>query len=434
MSERPVAVYGPSGGQVRLNSADYGQHPVIVTDDVTPGRYPFPSVHNNQPGRKTLVNVFFEQRGQQDVPVAGYKFYGRVVEVPADPCNDWFLLPQDPAVMAAHPKWFQLPPLESQATVKALRTNGQMLEHVDGTPFTVIGKTMFGLFARYANGEDIAPVLQQLKTIGFDWVRVWTLFDIPGIGTLLNCPYYKIPAFVALCNAYGLHVELTAYTGINDPSHWGNLCAAALQCEMKPVMDYVNELSANLRESDPQGRFIDADADADGLGAPYIVADGVTYHHEKVEGLLCSHGSNGSQSWPVWPYWDVLFFHTNDADEEQRKAGHNAMEIANDKPVVTDETSRCPDRANNPEFFYDMGGGAALLCAGIVFHSVHGKLGQQLDDAEAACATALVGGCKSVNLSHQHDGYGRDEPPTPFLRKYYRGPEHFNIRILPRTV
>lgn len=428
MSERPIAVYGPPGGQVRFNSADYGPTPIIAVDDVNPGRYPFPSVHNNPPGHDTLVNVFFEQRGHQDVPVPGFPFYGHQVKVPADPVNDWFLLPQDPAVMAAHPHWFQLPPLVPD--MKPLRANDQMIEHVDGSPWTAIECSDFNLLARYVQEGEAAirPVLAQRRDIGFNLLRVWTLYDIPKIGRLTPCPYDRIPAFVGLCATYGLRVEFTAYTGAN-PAHWDQLVAACQQCSPTPLLEYVNELDVNKGKPEADGSYMDCDRGENGGENPVIVSHGQRIVHAKPAGLLCSHGSNGSQSWPVFPLWDYGTFHTNGANEEQRKIGHNAMEIANDVPMITNETSRFPevgmwggaDLERQKQLAFDSAAGAALLCAGACFHSVQGKTSELFDAEHEAVARAWVAGVKSVDLQFQHGNYERHEPPDPFLRRYVRG-------------
>lgn len=96
---RPIAIYGPPGGQIRIESAD-GHF--LATDDANAGRYPFPSI----PKAFTLVNVFVEARGQQNVGMPGYQWYGQVVQAPPDPQNDWFLLPTD---TSKNPTWWQMP-------------------------------------------------------------------------------------------------------------------------------------------------------------------------------------------------------------------------------------------------------------------------------------------------------------------------------------
>src|SRR2546426_8399982 len=100
------------------------------------------------------------------------------------------------------------------------------------------------------------------------------------------------------------------------------------------------------------------------------------------------------------------------AVEEQRKIGHNAMEIWGG-PTVTNETSRCPevgmwrgaDPARTAALAFDSAAGAALLCAGSCFHSVHGKTSELWDGVEGSAAMAWANGAKSVDLECQDGPY-----------------------------
>lgn len=403
---RPIAIYGPPGGQCRLNSADYGPQPIIATDDVDKGRYPFPSVAYH-PGLPTTANLFFESRGQQDVPVPGYPWYGQVIQVPPDPVNDWFLLPQDPATMASHPKWWQLPPLVPD--MRRLHVNGHVFELENGLPWTAIECSDFNLFGRALNGEDITPVLRQRADIGFNLLRVWTLYDIVNIGkcVLADHPslYNDVPTFLRLCASHGLRVEFTAYTGRDywtDREHWARLGAACVGAP-NVLLDLINE-------SDQPHNTIDL--------SPFA----------PISGVLCSHGSNGSQAWPVAPYWDYGTFHTNGAPEEQRKVGHNAMEIDASRAFLTNETSRYPEvgmwagasLARQRQLAYDSAAGAALLCAGSCFHSVLGKTSSLFDGDHEAVARDWVLGAQSVNLHYQHGAYAhRQDLERPGLLRVY---------------
>lgn len=286
-----------------------------------------------------------------------------------------------------------------------LVTSGQFLALSNGQPWTAIECSDFNLLARYdvEGANAIAPVLEQRSSLGYNLLRVWTAFDIPGIGTYPFCNYGKIPAFVAFCASYGCWVEFTAYTGINDPLHWQNLINAAAICNPRPLLELVNEADVNAGKVDAQGRVQINPQDFGQAPSP----------------LLSSHGSNGSQTWPVAPYWSYCTFHTNGADEEQRKVGHGAYEIWAG-PTITNETSRCPDAYTSPAFAFDAAAGAALLCAGSCFHSVNGKLSQLWTGDELACATAWAQGALSVPLYCQQGAYHRLDP-NGFLRVYQRG-------------
>lgn len=383
-ANRTVVVYGPENAQVRFN---YGGHEFIAVDTVDAGRYVFLDIPVFD-----ALNVFIEHLGEKDKPVDGYAFYGIALLAPSLKQNEWFAVRVD---VSHNPTWYQLPVIEKIATLGELTTRGHLLQYEDGRAFTVKGNSEFNLLAVFQESGEagITPVLTQLQRLKRNWIRVWTLYDnIPRIGTLNPCPYDLIPAFVKICARFGIHVQFTAYTGVNDPAHWGNLIAAALLCKPRPVLDYVNELNQNFHEPDELGRYMSADVDSDGgMHDPYIVSNGgfITHHDEAPAALISGHGSNGSESWPVLPHWRVAFFHTNGAFEEQRKTGHNAREVFSG-PTVLDEMSRCPDQYSNPEFMRDCSAGSTQQCAGHVVHSVHGKLGQELDEVEEACTLAAT--------------------------------------------
>src|SRR5215471_622358 len=137
-----------------------------------------------------------------------------------------------------------------------LVVNGQMFMQETGTPFTAVECSDFNLLARYLNGENIRPILADRA--GFNMLRVWTLMELSqwGIGdlTLEQHPdlYDQLPRFCDLCASYGKYVELTAYTGINDPQHWSRLGLAVQACS-NVIVELVNEDDQN-HEPDALGR------------------------------------------------------------------------------------------------------------------------------------------------------------------------------------
>lgn len=292
--------------------------------------------------------------------------------------------------------------LQRRPTLPELGTRGQFFEQEGGIRWTAIGCSDFALLAKFQNGEDIIPILRQRQDCGFNLLRVWTAFDIPGIGTFTTLDYSKIPPFVDLCARHGLYVEFTAYTGINNPQHWAYLCSAALQCRPRPILELVNELSENTNEPDHNGHIFNLSD----YGQP--------------EGLLTSHGSNGSERTPVMPFWSYATFHTNDAFEWQRKVGHNAMEIWNG-PTYSNENTRFTDRSSSQAYAEDAAAGAALLCAGSCFHSVEGKASVAFSTMTEICARMWVFGARSIELRFQDGEYYRaDELLTPELLRVYQ--------------
>lgn len=299
------------------------------------------------------------------------------------------------------PDDYTLVPFESRPLPR-LVVRGQFFGTENGDRFTAIECSDFNLLARFAAGEDIRPILKQRQALGFNMLRVWTLMQLSqyGIGDLDPCPYGKIPAFSKLCARYGLYVEFTAYTGIKTPDHWNRLGES--------VRGSTNALLELVNENDQSGNTIDPMA------------------FSPVVGVLCSHGSNGSQAHPVEPFWQYATFHTNGAFEEQRKVGHNAWEIWNG-PTLTNETSRCPEVGmwvgasveRVRQLAFDSAAGAALLCAGSCFHSVQGKASRLWTNIEFEAATSWAQGAKSVPLDYQDGYYKRIDDPV-FLRTYQR--------------
>lgn len=308
----------------------------------------------------------------------------------------------------------------SSVVMLDLITRGQFFALEAGERFTAIENSDFNLLARFNKGDNIKPILAQREAIGFNLLRIWTLYNVNTIGVeLLSCPYDKIPNFVSLCSSYNLRVEFTAYVQpeLQDQMHWTRLINASMISSPKPILELMNE---NDQHS------IDI------------------YKFGKPIGLLSSRGSNGSEHGPVgiinggtsWvidsnnPPWDYLTFHTNGANEEQRKAGHNAMELWNGV-TLTNETSRYPDvgiwngasldRAK--QLAYDMGAGAALLCGGINFNCGSGHTSDLFNNDEVAVAKALVAGAKSVDLECQDGPYTHRqdlEAASGDLRDYER--------------
>ena len=313
-----------------------------------------------------------------------------------------------------------------------LVTAGQFFALATGERFTAIECSDFNLYGRYLKGENVEPVLEQRADCGFNMRRVWSRYSgnekfEREIGRLLPSEhpelYDRIPEFSALCASYGAYIEWTAYTGGYREDHWERL-GDALEGVPNVLVELINENDAyphNIRVQEFQ----------------------------PLPGIICSHGSNGSQSWPVRPWWDYETYHTNDSgNEEQRKIGHNAMEFsdgtpdemkngvrvkgipASRVPTLTNETSRYPDVGmwrgqlddRQQQLAFDSAAGAALLCAGSCFHSQRGKDSTLWDADSLAVAKAWTAGARSVDLACQAGPYthpASQEGPTD-LRVYER--------------
>jgi hypothetical protein len=296
-------------------------------------------------------------------------------------------------------------PVDPNVRLPRLVVSGQMFALEDGTPFTVRECSDFNLLNRWQHGEDITPILEQRREAGFNMLRVWTLFNLPpGIGVFLDIDYSRIPDFLQLCANYGFYVEFTAYTSLERVEHWA-LLVNACQGQTNVLLELVNEGDLPVNKID-------------------------FTKYPRPSGVLACHGSAGGDTIPPWEPWDYCAFHTNGASEEQRKVGHNAMEISTG-PVITNETSRFPDVGmwvgsdlkRCQQLAFDSAAGAALLCAGSCFHSVQGKNSTLWDANTFAAAEAWVEGANSINLAYQHAPYKRrDDLLVPgVLRVYQRG-------------
>ena len=296
---------------------------------------------------------------------------------------------------------------------------GQHLRQVTGVTgaiFTAVQCSDFNLAARIDAGDDVHSVLAQRQAAGFNMLRVWTSYDIPRIGTfkphLHPRSYDAIAQCADLASRYGFYVQFTGFASPRDV--FTSEDQQVIHWEM--LSDIARGRTNVLLELDNEG---DQAANA-----------GLAYARmARPLGVLASRGSLGSQQAPSPPHWDYVNFHTNGAFEEQRKVGHNAWKIWSG-PTLTNETSRYPEVGmwvgasleRQKTLAFDSAAGAALLCAGSCFHSVHGKTSQLWDANELAVATAWAAGAQSVDLSFQNQPYRhRIDLETPdILRAYQR--------------
>jgi hypothetical protein len=293
-------------------------------------------------------------------------------------------------------EWHAIHDKPQPVTLPRLVPAGSVFTLSTGERFTAIECSDFNLFGRYLiEGEDVVrEVLKERSALGFNMLRVWSEYQgnaqfTAEIGRLVPSEhdfYYEhLVTFLGLCSAYGLYVELTVFTGTGIRNHWDNL-GAWLPGVTNVIVELANEVNAH----------------------PSINPN----DYRPIPGVICSHGSNGSQSVPVRPAWDYETAHFNDAFQWPRKVGHNSMEYtvgaealpASGKPVIANENTR-PDRDGNGNHFYDAAAGAALLCAGSCFHSQSGKRSSLFDSRDRAFAEAWVAGAKSVPLSAQGQPY-----------------------------
>jgi hypothetical protein len=275
------------------------------------------------------------------------------------------------------------------------------------TRFTIIQCSDFNSLNRSEAGEDVDPVLDQRAETGFNYLRVWTAFNLDRIGRLIPRErpglYDHIPVYADKAAQRGLYVELTIATGPwlgifdtdEEKFQHSNAVKAACAGLSNVSIEEINEANNPPNQPWPVDRAV------------------------RWPGVLASHGSNVIDSDPVTPVWDIAGFHPG---PDPRKVGHNAMERADifGIPVWSGETVRYPDVDNSEVHAFDAAASAALLCAGSCFHSVNGKLGQLWTGQELRCAQAWARGARSVPLEFQAGAYQRIDPNPPGVVRVYR--------------
>jgi len=296
-----------------------------------------------------------------------------------------------------------------------LVTRGAFFALAPGERWTAIECSDFQLFQRFLHGEDLTPVLAQRAALGFNLLRVALtcrqMFDLrPGD----YADYFEqLVPFVRELARHGLRPELVVFMDAtlvmpvlaDQLGFFANVVQA-----LRPVADQI--LLESVNENTQRINTIAANA------------------FQQPVGFLSSHGSNSSQEFPVRPAWSYETMHFNDAPEWPRKVGHNAMELStggegfsgSHVPVLSNENTRCPDRFSSTDQAFDAAAGAALLCAGSCFHSVHGKSSELFDEVELTCAQAWVAGARAVPLEFQDGAYRHrtDLEGPGILRAYDR--------------
>lgn len=310
-----------------------------------------------------------------------------------------------------------------------LRQRGDCFELETGERFTVAECTDFRLFEKFIRDVDISSVVEQRQSLGFNTHRVFgschNMFRFYPYE--ISNYYLKLGQFIDYMARKGQRVEFTAFVDAtkaiphSQVVHW-NTIGEVLENKPNVMLELVNE------NNHPTGiNRINTDA------------------FSKLNNIICSRGSNGSQQDPVRPWWDYEVTHWNDAPEWQRKVGHNSMEyyhgaetiVASKKPIIANENTR-PDKDNNIQHFEDGAAGATLLCAGACFHCDQGRDSVLFTGQNLEFARAWIKGVKSINLEargkpyiHRRDLEEIDpitNKPTKFLRVYQKGfeerPDH----------
>src|SRR6185295_3269459 len=343
-------------------------------------------------------------------------FVGQRVYVKGLPGNDnWYIL--EPGDHWRGPVPLPIPepgppPFES---LPRLTVRGDRFARETGERWTIIECTDFQLYHRYLRLEDIRPVLDQRAALGFNMVRVLGMCH--GMFHLYPREhpqfYDELGPFCDSCASFGLYVEFIVFADAtmamprreDQTVHWLSVGGVA-RPSTNILLEVVNEANQPINKLDALAGLM------------------------PISGVLCSHGSNGSQAQPAMPWWNYETFHTNGAPEWWRKGGHNGREfsqgdaegkiVSSRVPVLVNENTRFPDQDGNPNHIHDASWGCSGLVGGSAFHSPEGKSSTLWTGASLAGAQAHVAGARKFNLEFQDGRYSHviaDERPDE-LRVY----------------
>jgi hypothetical protein len=385
--------------------------PVIIADN-PPGGTQLASHFEGVPGsppNRFVVTVPTEITGGASLYYQNKSKWLRVIVPPGEgsweasdpPCRPPEYAPDFEVTLQYTADAVALPPLVR---------HGQFYYQQDGVPVTIIEASQFRLYERFLAGQDIDPVLAQLRDEGFNLARVWLLNTSVGHILPWEHPdfYARLPEFIQRCGAFNIYVELTVFTQTktlmptlaDQQVHYDQTVMAI--GSLFAFVEGVNEADSHDNAFDPRLR----------LWKP----PGATFD-------LC-RGSNGADAWAVEPVIESARYHSNDTNEWWRRQAHNGMEIAAHfgVPCIANENTR-PDRDGNVSHHHDAAAGAALLSAGSCLHSESGKHSVVMTGTDLLCARAFVQGAKSIDLSQREQPYiHRTDLETPsIIRAYQRG-------------
>jgi hypothetical protein len=274
-----------------------------------------------------------------------------------------------------------------------LAVRGQRFYRGD-QPWFLKGASMFTLFQRFLDGEDVRPQLQQLTEFGTNCIRVFGMFHYINVNEF-GKPAFKpqdygdrfydlTPAFSDLSAEFGLYVYWSCFPD-NDlimPTHAQRRAhfdrwVPALQSRANNLFELTNEQDAHA----------------------FNRVDAALY--PKPNGMASCAGSYGDVGGPMPPpYWDFLDYHA----PRYYPAGIKDCCLADHPNFLRDKSGILlgePDRFgsngnSNAEQARQSAGTSIGTALGIVFHSWNGVRGEVFDSETRRCAEAFYGPLKGV--------------------------------------
>ncbi len=282
----------------------------------------------------------------------------------------------------------------------------------NGNRFFLNGATGFNAYARflYEGVDAVRPFLFQRQQLRYNAIRIWTAYNIGGIGRLVPreiSDYYElIPAFNSLCAEYGQYPYWTAFAGANAETLGSTL----------DMVDHQYRLQDKLRNT---FALLDLHNEFDNpLNAPSAFVG-----PNPPGDVLWSQGSSIKDTDPPLPLGRFYAWHPASL-EWQRKCGKQSWDYQNNNnlwiPGADDETVRVEAGGeSNPIHCHDAGQCCSFFVASGFFHSRLAKLAQPWEGVELECAAAWSQGVSTVQLDIAQEGrYVRHDPPPGYLRVY----------------
>jgi hypothetical protein len=388
MSARDSVTGSPLSGQITLNGLVTASFDGRLTYPVTPGLF--------GQGLNVVVNV------------PGYVAQWRPVSDFVDPT---VLVPFE---MVALPR----PAVISAGEKGPLHVDHTLFKREDGSIFPWIGCSDFALFARYARGENIGPILDERIMLGFNLLRVFGMFDRFGIGgpqasglgefTPANTPdyYRKLRAFVDETQSRGLRIEFVYFADADARSDG----TGGLMTDRTSRQAHIDAIRAALLGTWGVNHSLSNEAFKNFEDAESYTIDPAlgprTYGTKLPDGDIPK----------VWKILDYLEPHDHERKEEWPRTVRGYGEIVDalkvpvvaNEPIGFAEVARPGSRATDANDAAWFAAGMQMFAAGSTFHSDDGVASRLFQPVQKAAAKAWTWAARWV-------------PPEAQLAPYQRG-------------